>query len=214
MAITPLASSRAPQASFQSEARVSADFLQMHEQRLACIRNESLTANNPVRISAADLDASWADANIMNGSVGVMSGQLDFSSGAPSEAQLKNWAGLMLKDAVQEIDNSALTAAPKVTAGEANDKAIQKAATQVGAEGFVLTNSPANIAPVTTEISASIRALGDRADLRMYRAQGTTGIEDSPETPRGDDQWKAGVHLFVNQRTGQFMGFFSREGWV
>jgi hypothetical protein len=183
--------------------------LQTPAQIAASIRNESLPASNKLRQVSSRVDASWGDANIMNGSVGTMSGRI-CKTGAPSKAQITRWASDLLRGAVQASDEQPLTAGPTISFVPMKRTIAFQVAKTVALDGLCYANNSDNIAPVSSDIRRVLKTLGPAQDLMLVRSKGKVQV------PMSDSQknWDVTNYIFLNKKTGAFAAFYSREGWI
>lgn len=184
--------------------------LQTPAQIQASFRNESLPAANKLRQVSKRVDVKWGDANIMNGVVGTMSGQICVKGKLPSNAAIRGWARDVLKSAVQVTDEQPLTKAPSASIIPMKRTIAFDVATTIALDGFCFAKSSENIAPVSSDIRRVLRKVGPASDLMLVRTRGKVVVPMSDS----DKKWDVTNYIFLNKKTGGFAAFYSREGWI
>ncbi len=188
--------------------------LQTQQERLDAIYNRQLPASSKLGETARQLDQELADQNIMSGVVGAASGK--FSTANPSQAQLESWATAMAGDYLGETDGVKLQDA-KVELLDPKE-ALERAGLAV-AEGFAYdTSNPDNVRGVIdgADDGNGGRLLGLADAIKLLgpsvKAVLVTGKAEDPNggsRPNG-----VGMGLFVDTQSGEFVGFYGREGRV
>jgi hypothetical protein len=184
--------------------------LQTPAQIAASLRNESLPASNKLRQVSKRVDVKWGDANIMNGSVGTMSGAICTKGGLPAKPAISRWAADVLRSAVQTTDEQPLTKGPTVSYVPMTRTVASQVAKTIALEGFCYADNSGNIAPVSSDIRRVLKKLGPSEDLMLVRTKGAVQIPMSDSTKN----WDVANFIFLNKKTGAFAAFYSREGWI
>lgn len=186
--------------------------LQTPKERMDSIYNRQLPASNSFGKMAKLLDQQLADGNIMSGEVGCASGRL--SNKNPTDAEFKDWAVTLTMEYLAAAEGGAK--ANNVKAELLSPAKALKRATTFIAEGNAY---------------GSHNTMMERAVLKGDPEEGLLGLEDltrklgtpakcvivTGKVPEDDDPSemnKLGMAIFLNTKTGQFIGFYGREGHV
>lgn len=198
-------------ANFSLGERPAAAELMNSKQRLDAIYNRALPASSKIGELARRMDQELADMNIMSGVVGVASGKL--SNKNPSDADFAAWAKALTTDYVTATESEGPSALS--TKFVSNSEGVKKAALYL-ADGFAYdTSNPDNFTDI-------IQGMPDQEVLGindLTKALGGPVKNITVEAQVADDNGydgpnKVGMSVFLNTSTGEFIGFYGREGHI
>lgn len=182
-------------------------------QRKAAIENRALPASSKVGEVANELDAQLGDGNIMSGVVGIASGKL--STKNPSTAEFKAFAVSLARDYALHTDD---LNPGDFTASVKSSSAAMKDAVMIIAEGNMYNTKNKDLMKGILE--------GDHLSDPDYPQLGLKDLTDTLGSPvkavvvRGsalpgnidtDDAYPLGLAVFLNTKTGEFVGFYGRN---
>ncbi len=172
-------------------------------QTVPVIEREPLPKSSVLRQKTEELDAQWGDDNIMNGSVGTLSGRF---KGVPSSIQISVAAKVILMQTFEEYESRKLensVAASPIPLKDAIEKAVINLA-----DGFNLDKSnPENLDGLREQISPLTSLLGKTGRVVAVSAKSTAMDENSDPAVKVN----VGLVLFVNQKTGEYVAFYARQ---
>ncbi len=187
--------------------------LQTAAQRADSIYNRALPASSALGKLAKELDQQLADGNIMSGVVGTASGKLP-NAGTATDAQLSAWGTALMTDYLAVSDDGAKALDVKVEHLSAS-AALQRA-------GLILADGNAFDTSNPENVKGLLDGEGKPGDddhvigLKEVNAKLGTPVKAlvvSGKRKNDDgDLDKVGLALFLNTKTGEFVGYYGREG--
>ncbi|MBX7096507.1 MAG: hypothetical protein K1X89_02240 [Myxococcaceae bacterium] len=182
-----------------------------HDQRLDVIYNRALPDGSTLGDLVRTLDQQLADGNIMSGVVTAISGKLP--NGKVTPAELEALARSLLADTLQETEGEKPRNL-KASSGSAT-AALQQGAEFIAIGNAFDTTNPDNLKGVLNGsddggehmvgLKEATKALGK--DLKA--AVATASVPDGNGFPGNN---KIGLALFLNEKSGEVVGFYGREG--
>lgn len=181
-----------------------------HDQRLDVIYNRALPDASTFGTLVRTLDQQLADNNIMSGVVTAISGKI---KGSATPAELEGLARSLLADTLQETDGFK----PRNLKGAS---ATATAALKQGGEFIALGNAFDTTNPENLKGVINGFGTGDEHQIGLREATKALGSDlkaaVATATVPDDNGWvgnnKVGVALFLNPKSGEFVGFYGREG--
>jgi len=186
--------------------------LQTAAQRSDSIYNKALPASSALGKLAKELDQQLADGNIMTGVVGTASGKLA-NAGTATEAQLSAWGSALMTDYLAVSDDGAKALDVKVEHMSAA-KALAKAGLILAEGNAYDTSNPENIEGLIDGSPAD-----ELIGLKDVNAKLGTPVKAFVVSGKRKDEDngtfdKVGLAIFLNTKTGEFVGYYGREGHV
>lgn len=177
------------------------------------LRQVDLTGQSRLRNESRNTSQLWIDGNAMKtGDARVVAGRFVLDKGPPSEGSLVLSAQRLLQDYVADI---AIELAGDIESWKPStnnadfDTLLAEVARIVTVEGFYLEQTEENVAPIRSQMDQLVSLLGEKDDVTLVRAHSYAFVDGSPN----GHLRRVSLGLCVNRVSGEFVAFFSRQGW-
>jgi hypothetical protein len=181
------------------------------EEDMEPLRRGELPSRSKLRLEAKAVSDGWNSTNARNGDGRISTGKFALS-GQPNDTQLIMSAQRLLEEytAEQEIE----LAGPIDGWAQSNlqtlDGQVEDVSKKIAVDAFAQEDKDENVSPVRSQVGSVITLLGAPEDVGIVHSQSYAKVEGSPDGKLRH----LTLTLFVNLKTGEFAGFYAREGWM